>query len=105
MLLVYEEKLGIAIPDVPVDERDLEGVHDAIAHEAWRWRRVESLAAAEPFDVCLFRVMGQYLAHIGVYARDRLFLHACREIGPTCVNSLSRNPWRHTLEGIYRWQK
>lgn len=99
VMLVYQERLGIALPEF----RDRypyamhRGVADIVEEEMRRWTVV---GTPEPFDVVVLRVAARP-RHVGLWAAPGEML--CVDKGTeSCIERLDSVRWSGRIEGYFR---
>lgn len=102
--LVYRDRLGVELEEVPADFEGsgdigvIHAMHEALTVTSGTWRRVDE---ARLLDVAWLRI-GGHERHVGiVVGRDKI-LHAFRGTD-SCVEDLSSATWARRLVGIYRY--
>lgn len=102
--LIYRQEFGITLPAYGADVGD---VHQARAvgpaMQAAQARSWITVASPQAGDVVLFRT-GPLPAHVGIYLKDKIMLHAMKDIG-VAVERFTAPLWARRLLGFYRYHE
>lgn len=102
--LVYQRELGFELPSLLdySDTKDSKTISKMIRQhqDDLTWLPVET-QHAQPFDVCVFRMVG-VAAHVGIVVKNGLMLHCQRGSCTVHDEYLRDSNWSKRLEGIYR---
>lgn len=96
---VYQERLGITLPDQTGYVDTLNPETSALLESGKSdWRQVDN---PQPWDVVLFRVDGMP-NHIGLVIGPGWMLHTTRAKN-ACIENYHRPLWRSRIEGFYTY--
>jgi hypothetical protein len=83
------------------DTDDKIGIRQTIEETIPRWSPI-ALGQEKPYDVAVFRIMGQ-VWHIGLVVKPSWMIHCQKGCGTIHSDYRNENEWRKRLEGFYRY--
>lgn len=101
--LVYQEQLGIQLPDFDIRSHDSQAIAQQASQEIPRWSKLDQ---PEPGAVVAIRLDQArhpgIVTHVGLCVDGGYFLHALERTGAV-LTRVSHPYWRGLIEGFYRW--
>ena len=102
--LIYENELGIELPDFNISALDTPAVIEAMdSGKRKQWR--DTSLEPEKYDVVALHIGQKHfnmVNHVGIYMGNGMFIHTLQRTA-SMMNRMGDAQWKSRVLGVYRW--